>query len=128
MFSNKSILITGGTGSFGKNFTNLLVTKYKPKKIIIFSRDEMKQFEMAQKFSPIKHPCLRYFIWGKPRLIVVNIPVPKRATTIRGTRLNLGKDQIASKKLTPNVDKRIIIKPKKIIAPVFLLIVHFPID
>ena len=62
MFNKKSILITGGTGSFGKNFVQLLLKKYKPKKIIIFSRDEMKQFEMAQKFSPIKHPCLRYFI------------------------------------------------------------------
>ena len=62
MFNKKSILITGGTGSFGKNFIQLLLKKYKPKKIIIFSRDEMKQFEMAQKFSPIKHPCLRYFI------------------------------------------------------------------
>ena len=48
MFNNKSILITGGTGSFGKNFTKLLLKKYKPKKIIIFSRDEMKQFEMEQ--------------------------------------------------------------------------------
>ena len=62
MFNKKSILITGGTGSFGKNFTKLLLTKYKTKKIIIFSRDEMKQFEMAQKFSPSKYPCLRYFI------------------------------------------------------------------
>ena len=62
MFNKKSILITGGTGTFGKNFTKLLLTKYKTKKIIIFSRDEMKQFEMAQKFSPSKYPCLRYFI------------------------------------------------------------------
>ena len=49
MFNNKSILITGGTGSFGKNFTKLLLKKYKPKKIIIYSRDEMKQWEMAKK-------------------------------------------------------------------------------
>ena len=51
MFNKKTIIITGGTGSFGKNFISLLLTKYKPKKIIIFSRDEMKQFEMSQKFS-----------------------------------------------------------------------------
>ena len=56
MFNNKSILITGGTGSFGKNFTKLLLKKYKPQKIIIFSRDEMKQFEMEQKFSVKKYP------------------------------------------------------------------------
>ena len=62
MFNNKSILITGGTGSFGKNFTKLLLKKYKPKKIIIFSRDEMKQFEMEQKFSIKKYPSIRYFI------------------------------------------------------------------
>ncbi len=62
MFNNKTILITGGTGSFGKNFTDLLLKKYKPKKIIIFSRDEMKQFEMEQKFSVKKYPCIRYFI------------------------------------------------------------------
>ena len=62
MFNNKNILITGGTGSFGKNFTSLLLSKYKPKKIIIFSRDEMKQFEMSQKFSIKKFPCIRYFI------------------------------------------------------------------
>lgn len=62
MFNNKSILITGGTGSFGRNFTNLLLKKYKPQKIIIFSRDEMKQFEMEQKFSVKKYPSIRYFI------------------------------------------------------------------
>mgnify|MGYP006144468515 CR=1 FL=1 len=54
MFSNKSILITGGTGSFGKNSTKLLLKKYKPKKIIIYSRDEMKQFEMSQIFDQKK--------------------------------------------------------------------------
>ena len=51
MFENKSILITGGTGSFGKTFTKLTLENYKPKKIIIFSRDEMKQWNMAEKFQ-----------------------------------------------------------------------------
>lgn len=59
MFNNKTILITGGTGSFGKKYTEVILSKYKPKKIIIFSRDELKQFEMAQTFN---HPCMRYFI------------------------------------------------------------------
>ncbi len=59
MLNNKSILITGGTGSFGKKFTETLIKKYKPKKIVIFSRDELKQFEMAQRFN---HDCMRYFI------------------------------------------------------------------
>lgn len=59
MFNNKSILITGGTGSFGKKYTEILLSEYKPKKIIIFSRDELKQFEMSQEFND---PCMRYFI------------------------------------------------------------------
>ncbi|TMP33868.1 UDP-N-acetylglucosamine 4,6-dehydratase (inverting) [Pseudoalteromonas rubra] len=59
MFDNKTILITGGTGSFGKKYVNTLLTRYKPKKIIVFSRDELKQFEMQQVFNA---PCMRYFI------------------------------------------------------------------
>ncbi|MCE2595564.1 UDP-N-acetylglucosamine 4,6-dehydratase (inverting) [Motilimonas cestriensis] len=59
MFNNKSILITGGTGSFGKHFVRTLLAQYTPKKIIIFSRDELKQFEMQQEFNA---PCMRYFI------------------------------------------------------------------
>ena len=59
MFDNKTVLITGGTGSFGKKYTQILLEKYKPKKIIIFSRDELKQFEMRQFFND---PCMRYFI------------------------------------------------------------------
>ena len=62
MFNDKSILITGGTGSFGKKCTEMLLRLYKPKKVIIFSRDELKQFEMAQTFPPEKYPCMRYFI------------------------------------------------------------------
>ena len=59
MFNNKNILITGGTGSFGKKYTEIILSKYKPNKIIIFSRDELKQYEMAQSFND---PCMRYFI------------------------------------------------------------------
>ena len=59
MFNNQTILITGGTGSFGKKYTQIILEKYKPKKIIIFSRDELKQYEMQQTFNA---PCMRYFI------------------------------------------------------------------
>ncbi|MCE0556231.1 MULTISPECIES: UDP-N-acetylglucosamine 4,6-dehydratase (inverting) [unclassified Motilimonas] len=59
MFNNKNILITGGTGSFGKKCIEILLAKYQPKKIIVYSRDELKQFEMQQDFS---QPCMRYFI------------------------------------------------------------------
>lgn len=59
MFDNKSILITGGTGSFGKKYTKTLLERYKPKRLIIFSRDELKQYEMQQEFN---NDCMRYFI------------------------------------------------------------------
>ena len=59
MFNNKTILITGGTGSFGKMYTKTLLKRYKPRKIIIYSRDELKQYEMQQVFN---QPCMRYFI------------------------------------------------------------------
>lgn len=59
MFDGKSILITGGTGSFGHKYTETLLSRYKPKRLIIYSRDELKQFEMQQKFNA---PCMRFFI------------------------------------------------------------------
>ncbi|WP_419788231.1 UDP-N-acetylglucosamine 4,6-dehydratase (inverting) [Pseudodesulfovibrio sp.] len=62
MLNDKTILITGGTGSFGKKFVKMTLERYRPKKLIIFSRDELKQFEMAQEFSPEKYPAIRYFI------------------------------------------------------------------
>ena len=62
-FKNKSLLITGGTGSFGKAFVSYIIkNRYPLKKLIIFSRDELKQFEMNQVFSDKKYPFLRYFI------------------------------------------------------------------
>ncbi|MDP7194729.1 MAG: polysaccharide biosynthesis protein, partial [SAR202 cluster bacterium] len=62
MFNNKSILITGGTGSFGSKFVEQVLKNFKPKRLIIFSRDELKQSLMAQKFSKEKYGCIRYFI------------------------------------------------------------------
>ena len=59
MFDNKVILITGGTGSFGRHFTRTILEKYKPKKVIIFSRDELKQFEMQSEFTD---SCMRFFL------------------------------------------------------------------
>lgn len=59
MFNNKDILITGGTGSFGKMYTKTLLQRYKPKRIIIYSRDELKQYEMHQIYGD---NCMRYFI------------------------------------------------------------------
>jgi len=59
MFNGKDILITGGTGSFGKKFVEILLKKYTPNRVIIFSRDELKQYEMSQVFND---KCMRYFI------------------------------------------------------------------
>ncbi len=61
MLKGKIILITGGTGSFGKKCVERVLTCHSPRKIIVFSRDEFKQFEMARQFSPEKYP-IRYFI------------------------------------------------------------------
>ena len=59
MFNQKSILITGGTGSFGKCYVRTLLERYQPKKLIIYSRDELKQFEMQQDFP---QDCMRFFL------------------------------------------------------------------
>tara|TARA_B100001287_G_scaffold62031_1_gene50116 strand:+ start:17661 stop:18659 length:999 start_codon:yes stop_codon:yes gene_type:complete len=60
MLNNASILITGGTGSFGSAFVPMTLEKYSPKRIVIFSRDEMKQWEMAKLYNA--HPNIRFFI------------------------------------------------------------------
>jgi len=63
MLNGKSILITGGTGSFGKKFIEIVLKKYpNVKKLVVFSRDELKQFEMSQIFSEEKYPAMRYFL------------------------------------------------------------------
>jgi UDP-N-acetylglucosamine 4,6-dehydratase len=59
MFNGKSVLITGGTGSFGRKYVELLLERYQPKRIVIYSRDELKQFEMSQDFN---QDCMRYFL------------------------------------------------------------------
>lgn len=57
--NNKTVLVTGGTGSFGQKFVKTVLDRYRPRRLIVFSRDELKQSEMAQQFD---NPCLRYFI------------------------------------------------------------------
>ncbi|MFC1831316.1 UDP-N-acetylglucosamine 4,6-dehydratase (inverting) [Thermodesulfobacteriota bacterium] len=59
MFNGKSILITGGTGSFGRHFTKTILEQYKPHRLVVYSRDELKQYEMQQEFDA---PVMRYFI------------------------------------------------------------------
>ena len=60
IIDGKTILITGGTGSFGKKLVRILLSEHNPQKMIVFSRDELKQWEMAQQFK--NHPKLRFFI------------------------------------------------------------------
>lgn len=73
--NGKSVLITGGTGSFGKKFTEVLLQNYPGlKRLVIFSRDELKQYEMSQIFSTTEHKCLRYFLGD-----VRDLPRLKRA-------------------------------------------------
>ena len=62
MLNNKSILITGGTGSFGKKFIQTVLERYEPEKVIVYSRDELKQFEMQQEFPDDGNSPIRYFI------------------------------------------------------------------
>ena len=62
MFNNKNILVTGGTGSFGYQFVKTIIKNYKPKKLIIFSRDEFKQLEMKKIFSEKDYKFIRYFV------------------------------------------------------------------
>jgi UDP-N-acetylglucosamine 4,6-dehydratase len=60
--NDRSVLVTGGTGSFGRRFVAHVLDTYKPRRLVVFSRDELKQFEMEQDFPVSRHPQLRYFI------------------------------------------------------------------
>lgn len=63
MLNDKSVLITGGTGSFGNEFVKTILARYpRVRRLVIFSRDELKQYEMSQRLSPAKYPALRYFL------------------------------------------------------------------
>ncbi|PPR11156.1 MAG: UDP-N-acetylglucosamine 4,6-dehydratase (inverting) [Alphaproteobacteria bacterium MarineAlpha11_Bin1] len=61
-FHGRSVLVTGGTGSFGKRFIKNVLEEYNPERLIVFSRDELKQHDMASEFPTEKHPCIRYFL------------------------------------------------------------------
>ena len=62
MNNSLKILITGGTGSFGKAFLNRLLVNKKPERVVIYSRDELKQWELQQKYPESEYPNLRFFI------------------------------------------------------------------
>ena len=62
MLDDRSILVTGGTGSFGRALVKVLLARHRPRRLVVFSRDEQKQYRMAQELPPEEHACMRYFI------------------------------------------------------------------
>ena len=62
IFEGKTVLVTGGTGSFGRKFVKTLLTRFNPKKVIVFSRDEFKQYQMQKEFPKERYPNLRFFL------------------------------------------------------------------
>lgn len=138
MLNNKTLLITGGTGSFGKSFTRYILNKYKRiKKLIIFSRDELKQYEMQKSFSKKELDKLRFFlgdIRDKDRLntafndvdYIVHAAALKRVDTAEYNPLEfiktniLGSQNIVDACLNSNVKKVVALSTDKAAAPINL--------
>ena len=138
MFRNSSVLITGGTGSFGKAFTRTVLERYPNiERLVIFSRDELKQFEMAQQFDPSEYPGLRYFIGDvrdAPRLkramedidIVVHAAALKQVPAaeynpFEAVKTNiLGAQNVIESALDVGVEKVVALSTDKAAAPINL--------
>ena len=135
--NNKVILVTGGTGSFGKQFLKTALKCYQPKKLIVFSRDELKQFDMRQEFNEERYSCLRYFIGDvrdRDRLyramdgvdIVIHAAALKQVPTaeynpIEVIRTNvLGGANIIDAAIDRNVEKVIALSTDKAANPINL--------
>ena len=134
MLDDKSILITGGTGSFGKKFVKTVLERYTPRRVIVFSRDELKQYEMAQKWS---QDCMRYFLGDvrdAQRLsmaledvdIVVHAAALKHVPAleynpIEAIKTNiLGTEQVVTTAIAKNVDRVIVLSSDKAAGPINL--------
>jgi UDP-N-acetylglucosamine 4,6-dehydratase (inverting) len=138
MLNNKSILITGGTGSFGKKFVETILHRYPDvKRLVIYSRDELKQFEMSQDFSPQLYKNLRYFIGDVrdgERLkracegidIIIHAAALKQVPTaeynpIECIRTNvIGAENVINAALSCNVSKVVALSTDKAAAPINL--------
>ena len=136
MFNNLSILITGGTGSFGQKFVEFLFSKASPREVVIFSRDEFKQSEMAKKYPSGKYP-IRYFlgdIRDKDRLMrafigvdyIVHAAALKQVPALEynpfeAIKTNiLGAENIVEAALERSVKKVIAISTDKAVSPINL--------
>ena len=135
MFNNKIILITGGTGSFGNAFVNYLLKNYKCKKIIIFSRDELKQYEMQLRLA--KHKSLRFFLGDIRDLerlkfafknvnFVINAAALKQVPTAEYNPLEfvktniIGSNNIVSAAIENKVEKVLSLSTDKAVNPINL--------
>jgi UDP-N-acetylglucosamine 4,6-dehydratase len=134
MFNDKEILITGGTGSFGQKFVQMLLEKYRPKRVVVFSRDELKQFEMEHRFNG---PEMRYFIGDVRDLerlkqamrgidYVIHAAALKQVTAaeynpMECIKTNIyGAQNIIQAALTNEVDKVIALSTDKAVNPINL--------
>lgn len=134
MFDDKSILITGGTGSFGHRYTQTILERYKPRRLIIFSRDELKQFEMQQKFD---QSCMRYFLGDvrdQPRLVeamrdvdfVIHAAALKQVPAAEYNPMECiktnvhGAENVIAAALANNVEKVIALSTDKAASPINL--------
>ena len=137
IFKNKSVLVTGGTGSFGNKFVGTALAKFKLKKLVIFSRDEFKQHEMAKVFPRDKYPQLRYFlgdIRDKDRLLrafegidyVIHAAALKQVPALEynpteAVKTNiLGADNIVDAAIDRGVKKVIALSTDKAVSPINL--------
>lgn len=138
IFKNKKILITGGTGSFAKEFVKTIIeNKVKPKKLVIFSRDEFKQSEMQKIFNESKYPFLRYFIGDvrdKERLTraLDNIEIVIHAAALKHVNLGeynpmevvktnvIGAQNLVEASLDKNVSNIIALSTDKASSPINL--------
>jgi UDP-N-acetylglucosamine 4,6-dehydratase/5-epimerase len=136
MPNKKGILITGGTGSFGQKFTELVFKNYRPREVVIFSRDEFKQSEMAKKFPPNRYP-IRYFLGDvrdKERLLraftnidyVVHAAALKQVPALEqnpfeAVKTNiLGVQNVVEAALERNVNKVVAVSTDKAVSPINL--------
>lgn len=134
MFNDKSILITGGTGSFGRQYVKTLLTRYRPRRLVVYSRDELKQFEMEQEFHA---ECMRYFIGDvrdRDRLIqamngvdyVIHAAALKQVPAaeynpMECIKTNIhGAENVIHAALVNNVDKVIALSTDKAASPINL--------